>query len=77
MPGIIASLPAVEGLRADIKVTASETGIVTTRVIVVKPFESLPGSFRQLRLKPCQARSSRNYPTYYSHSNTIIVLLII
>jgi len=43
MPGIIASLPAVEGLGADIKVTAGETGIVTAGVVVVKPFESLPG----------------------------------
>ncbi|GAH51720.1 unnamed protein product, partial [marine sediment metagenome] len=41
--GVIAPLPAVEGLWADIKVAAGEASIVTTGVIVVKPFESLPG----------------------------------
>ncbi len=59
MPGIIASLPAVEGLRADAKIATGESGIVTTRLVVVKPFESLPGSFRQLNVKPCQTRDSR------------------
>ena len=43
MPGIIAPLPAVEGLRADAKIAAGESGILTTKVVVVKPFESLPG----------------------------------
>ena len=43
MPGIIVSLPAVEGLRADIEVAAGEASIVTTGIIVVKPFKSLPG----------------------------------
>ena len=38
MPGVIAPLPAVEGLRADIEVTTGETSIVTTRLVVVKPF---------------------------------------
>ena len=46
MPGVIASLPAVEGLRADAIVATGESGIVTTGVVVVKPFESLPGFFR-------------------------------
>ena len=46
MPGIIASLPAVEGLRADAIVATGESGIVTTGVVVVKPFESLPGFLR-------------------------------
>ena len=45
MPGVIASLPAVKSLRADIEVTAGETGILTTGVIVIKPFKSLPGFF--------------------------------
>ena len=38
MPGVIASLPAVEGLRADIEVAAGEASIATTGVIVIKPF---------------------------------------
>ena len=45
MPGVIASLPPVESLGADIEVPAGETGIVPTGIIVVKPFESLPGFF--------------------------------
>ena len=43
MPGVIASLPTVEGLGADIEVAAGKTGIVPTGVVVVKPFKSLPG----------------------------------
>ena len=43
MERVIASLPAIEGLWADIKVAAGKTSIVTTGVIVIKPFESLPG----------------------------------
>ena len=43
MPGVIASLPAVEGLRADAKVAAGKLGIAITRLVVVKPFKSLPG----------------------------------
>ncbi len=46
MPGGIASLPAVEGLRADIEVPAGEASIATTRLVIVKPLESLPGLFR-------------------------------
>ena len=46
MPGIIASLPAVEGLRADAIVATGESGILTTKVVVVKLFESLPGFLR-------------------------------
>ena len=45
MPGIIAPLPAVEGLRADAKIAAGESGIVSIRVVVIKPFKSLPGFF--------------------------------
>ena len=37
MPGVIAFLPAVEGLGADIKVAAGKPGIVTSRPVVVKP----------------------------------------
>jgi hypothetical protein len=43
MPGVIAFLPEVEGLRGDIKVTAGKPGIVIMQVIVIKPFESLRG----------------------------------
>ena len=43
MPGVIASLPAVKSLGTDIEVAAGETSIVPTGVIVIKPFESLPG----------------------------------
>ena len=38
MPGVIASLPAVKSLWADIEVAAGETSIETTGIIVVKPF---------------------------------------
>ena len=43
IPGVVASLPTVKGLGRDIKVAAGKTGIVTTGVIVIKPFKSLPG----------------------------------
>ncbi len=46
IPRIIASLPAVEGLRADATVATGESSIVPTGVVVVKPFKSLPGFFR-------------------------------
>jgi len=45
MLGVIASLPAVKSLWADIKVAASETSIVTMEMVMIKPFESLPGFF--------------------------------
>jgi hypothetical protein len=43
MPGAIAALPTVEGLRRNVKVAAGEASIVTTGVIVIKPFKPLPG----------------------------------
>ena len=46
MPGVIAPLPAVEGPRADAIVVTGEAGIVTTGIMVIKPFESLPGFLR-------------------------------
>ncbi len=46
MLGVIASLPAVEGLWADVLVPAGEASIATTRLVIVKPLESLPGLFR-------------------------------
>ena len=42
MPGVIASLPAVEGLKTDVEVMAGESSIVATGVIVIKPLWSLP-----------------------------------
>jgi hypothetical protein len=38
MPQVIASLPAVKGLWADIKVAAGEASMVSMEIIVVKPF---------------------------------------
>jgi len=37
MMGIIAALPAVEGLRTYAKISAGETGIVIVALIIVKP----------------------------------------
>ena len=46
---IEAPLPTVESLRADVKVTAGETGVMTLRLVVIKPFEPMPGFFREVR----------------------------
>ena len=43
MLGVIAPLPAVKSLRADVEVAAGKPGIITTRLVVIKPFKSLPG----------------------------------
>ena len=43
MPEIIASLPAVKGLGADIKMAAGEASIVPTGVLIIKPLKSLSG----------------------------------
>jgi hypothetical protein len=40
---VIASLPTVEGLGGDAKVTAGKTGIVAMAFVVIKPLKSLPG----------------------------------
>jgi hypothetical protein len=69
---IIASFPAIKGLWGDAEIATGETGIMSMGVIIVKPFKSLPGSFRWLLLKLCQTISSGSYPAYYLHSNTII-----
>jgi len=45
IPGIIALLPAIKGLWTDIKVPAGETGIVIMGIVIIKPFQSLPGFF--------------------------------
>ncbi len=46
MPGVIASLPTVKSLWRDAKVAAGKAGIVSMRVVAIKPFKSLPGFFR-------------------------------
>ncbi len=46
MPGVIASLPTVKSLWRDAKVAAGKASIVSMRVVVIKPFKSLPGFFR-------------------------------
>jgi len=38
MAGIISSFPAIEGLREDAEVTASEAGILIMGIVVIKPF---------------------------------------
>ncbi len=38
MPGVIASLPPIEGLWRDAEVAAGEASIVTSAVVVIKPF---------------------------------------
>ncbi len=43
MPGVIASLPPIEGLWRDARVATGKASIAATRLLVVKPFESLPG----------------------------------
>ena len=48
MPGVIAPLPAIEGLWGDVKMTTGEAGTVIRSIVVVKPFESLPGLAGQL-----------------------------
>jgi len=45
MPGVIAPLPAVKSLGTDIEVAAGKTSIATTRLVIVKPFESLSSFF--------------------------------
>ena len=56
MLGVVASLPAVKSLRADIEVPAGETSIATTRLVVVKPFKSLSGFFDSSILSPARLR---------------------
>jgi hypothetical protein len=46
MMGIVAVLPAVEGLGRNAEISAGETSIVAMPLVVVKPFESLLGLLR-------------------------------
>ncbi len=69
--GIVTVLPAIEGLRADAEVAASEAGIVPMGVTVIKPFQSLPGLPRQLR-DACQASVPRQDAAIHTHSAAII-----
>jgi len=43
MLGVVALVPAVQGLRRDIEVTAGKSGIVAVGIVVIKPFESSCG----------------------------------
>ena len=43
MPGSVTPHPAIKGLRGNVEETPGEAGIVIMRIVVVKPFESLPG----------------------------------
>ncbi len=43
VPGIVAPLPAVEGLRADAEVAAGQAGVPAMPLVVVEPLKSLPG----------------------------------
>ena len=52
---IIAAFAAIEGLWRDTKVATGESGIVPRWVVVVKPFGSLSGLFRQSNRDACQA----------------------
>jgi hypothetical protein len=70
--GIIAVLPAVECLGADTEIPTCEASIVIVRFIVVKPFEPLPGWFRQLYPKTRQASCPGAYASRYAHSAAII-----
>jgi hypothetical protein len=36
--GVVASLPAIECLRADAEVAAGEAGIMTMGIVIIKPF---------------------------------------
>jgi len=45
MVRVIAAFPAVESLRADPEVATGKPSIVVMGVVVIKPFESLPGLF--------------------------------
>jgi len=52
MPGVVVFLPVIEDLWGDTKVMAGEAGIVTTRVVVIKPVEFLSGFPGLFNLKP-------------------------
>ena len=43
LPGVLAAFPALEGLRADAKAAAGETGIAIMTLIVVQPLQPLVG----------------------------------
>jgi len=48
VPGVIALFPAVESLRGNIKMATAKTSILTMGIVIIKPFESLPGLPGQL-----------------------------
>jgi hypothetical protein len=72
MVGIIAMLPMVEGLRRDTEVAAGKPGIMTMGVIVIEPFQSLPGLLRQPHRYARQASGTRYYAAIDIHNAAII-----
>ena len=55
--GIVASLPAIESLRADAEVAAGKAGITSVCIIIIKPFQSLAG-FSGEFFNSCQVREA-------------------
>jgi hypothetical protein len=43
MLGIIATFPAVKGLRTDIKMATGKAGIMAVGMVVIEPLQSLAG----------------------------------
>ena len=72
MVGIVALLPAVEGLWGDAEIATGKAGVMPMRVVVIKPFESLPGLFRQPYRYARQASATRYYAAIDTHSTAII-----
>jgi len=68
---IISSFPAVERLGRDAEVAAGKASIVIMGIIVIKPFEPLPGWLRQHR-DARQAPRTRYYTAIDTHSAAII-----
>ena len=71
MPGIVAAPPAIEGLWRDAKIAAGEAGIVPMGVVVIKPFQPLPGLPGQIR-DASQASSTRYHTAINAHSAAIV-----
>ena len=68
---VISPLPPIESLRRDAEIAAGEASIVTMGIVVIKPFESLPGLLRQHR-DARQAPRTRYYAAIDTHSAAII-----
>jgi hypothetical protein len=64
--GITSLFPAIEALRADVKVRTSKRSIIVVGMATVKPSDSLPGSFRQSSWDARQA----SYHQYHTAVDT-------